>query len=413
MNTELFIAKRLNSADNKQKKISTAIINITIVGIALGLAVMIIATAIVTGFKKEIKDKIVGFGSHIQITNFDSNKSFETIPIKNDSALVKSLKQIPQIKNIQSYVTKAGIIKTKENFHTVILKGVDNSFDTTFFHNNLTQGHIFTLDSKKKSNQILISEYIASLLKLKVGSKVTTYFLQEPPRIRSFTVCGIYKTSIQDFDKAFVVVDLRHLQKLNSWKSDQISGYEIIINDFEQLVPTTQAVFDKIGYNYEKETQLNVTHIKQRYQQIFDWINVQDVNVWIILTLMVIVASFNMISSLLIIILERTNTIGLLKAVGYNNWNIRKIFIYQSTFLTIKGLFWGNIIGISLCLLQKHFSLIPLDETAYYISTVPINLKLIHLALLNLGTLIVIFTMMIVPSALITKIKPAKAIKMN
>lgn len=414
MNAELFIARRINGSGENKKKISAAIVRITIVGIALGLAVMIIATAIVTGFKKQIKDKVVSFGAHIQISNFDSNNSYETKPISKKQVSLSALKEIKNIRHYQAYVTKSGILKTKNNFQPVILKGIDKDFDLSFSIKNIQKGSMIAIKDSVKSKDILISENIAALLKLDIGDKITVYFLQDPPRMRPFIVSGIYKTGMDDFDQSFVLVDLRHLQKLNGWKPEQISGYEILIDDYERLSDITEAVFDKVGHQFTEEGEkLRVSNIKELYPQLFDWLNVQDINVWIILALMVLVAGFNMISSLLILILERTNTIGVLKALGYNNWNIRKIFIYQSAFLTIKGLVWGNIIGIGLCLLQKHFGLIPLDEAIYYVSKVPINLKLIHLFALNTGTLIVIFVMMILPSSLITKISPAKAIKFN
>lgn len=414
MNAELFIARRINGSVENRKKISTAIVRITIVGIALGLAVMLISTAIVTGFKNQIKNKVVGFGSHIQITNFDSNNSYETRPINKNQVSVSALNHIKGVRHCQAYITKSGILKTKDNFQAVILKGIDQNFDPYFFKKNIKQGRFIEINDSVKSNEIIISEHIAALLKLKIGDKITVYFLQDPPRMRSFTISGIYKTGIEDFDKAFVLMDLRHLQKLNAWTSNQISGYEVLINDYNQLNSITDSVFATVGYQFSSNGEkLKVTNIKQRYPQIFDWLNVQDINVWIILILMVLVAGFNMVSSLLILILERTNTIGILKAVGYNNWHIRKIFVYQSAFLTIKGLVWGNVIGIGLCLVQQYFGIIPLDEAVYHLSTVPINLKLLHVLYLNIGTLITIFVMMILPSALITKINPAKAIRFN
>lgn len=414
MNAELFIARRINGSGENKKKISAAIVRITVVGIALGLAVMIVATAVVTGFKKQVKDKVVGFGAHIQISNFDSNNSYETKPISKKQVSLSALKEIKNIRHHQAYITKSGILKTKNNFQPIILKGIDKDFNNEVFGQNLIKGKLLEIKDSIKSREIVVSEHISSLLKLTIGDKITVYFLQDPPRMRPFIVSGIYKTGMVDFDQSFVLVDLRHLQKLNGWQSDQISGYEILIDDYEQLSAVTKEVFDKVGHQFTEEGEkLKISNIKELYPQLFDWLNVQDINVWIILALMLLVAGFNMISSLLILILERTNTIGVLKALGYNNWNIRKIFIYQSTFLTIKGLIWGNAIGVSLCLLQKHLGLVPLDESVYYVSTVPINLKLIHLLALNIGSLIIIFMMMILPSALITKISPAKAIKFN
>jgi lipoprotein-releasing system permease protein len=346
--------------------------------------------------------------------NFDSNRSFETVPINKYQLSQPLLNKIKGIKHSQVFITKSGIIKTNNNIQAIILKGVDSEFDWSFIKKSLVRGEIFTVNDSVKTNKIIISEFISKLLNISIGDKIPVYFVQNPPRVRKFTVCGIYKTSIEDFDKTFAIVDIKHLQKLNGWNKNQVSGYEIIIDDFDNLKNLTDSVYDLAGFQFTEDgSTLKVENIKQQYPQIFDWLNLQNINVWIILALMLVVAGFNMISGLLILILERTNTIGILKALGYNSWKIRKIFLYQSGFLIAKGLFWGNIIGISLCLLQKHFSIIPLDETTYYINTVPINLQLLHIIYLNIGTLLLTLAMMIIPSFLISKISPAKAIKFN
>lgn len=414
MNAELFIAKKITGTGENKKQISGPIVNIAVFGISLGLAVMILSVAIVTGFKNEVRNKVIGFGAHIQITNFDSNNSFETVPIDRNQVSSALLNQIDGVTHTQVYITKSGIIKTKENIQAIVLKGVEKGFDWSFLENSLVDGTVFQLEDSVKSNRILISEYISNLLSLKVGDKLTVYFVQEPPRMRPFIVSGIYKTSIEDFDKAFAVVDMRHLQKLNDWTADQVSGYEIQIDNYNNLSALTDSVFEVAGYHFTEDgAKLKISNIKQRYPQIFDWLNMQDVNVWIILGLMLLVAGINMISGLLILILERTNMIGLLKGLGYSNWRIRKIFLYQSAFLISKGLLWGNVIGIGLSLFQYYTGAFPLDEATYYIDRVPINLQISHLIYLNLGTLIIIVAMMVIPSYIITRISPAKAIKFN
>jgi lipoprotein-releasing system permease protein len=414
LNTELYIAKRITKTGDDKKQISGPIVQIAVFGISLGLAVMILSVAIVTGFKNQVSEKIIGFGAHIQVMNFDSNRSFETVPINKYQLSQPLLNKIKGIKHSQVFITKSGIIKTNNNIQAIILKGVDSEFDWSFIKKSLVRGEIFTVNDSVKTNKIIISEFISKLLNISIGDKIPVYFVQNPPRVRKFTVCGIYKTSIEDFDKTFAIVDIKHLQKLNGWNKNQVSGYEIIIDDFDNLKNLTDSVYDLAGFQFTEDgSTLKVENIKQQYPQIFDWLNLQNINVWIILALMLVVAGFNMISGLLILILERTNTIGILKALGYNSWKIRKIFLYQSGFLIAKGLFWGNIIGISLCLLQKHFSIIPLDETTYYINTVPINLQLLHIIYLNIGTLLLTLAMMIIPSFLISKISPAKAIKFN
>ncbi len=414
MNAELFIAQKITQTGENNKQVSGPIVKIAVFGIALGLAVMIVSVAIVTGFKNEVSEKVIGFAAHIQVTNFDSNRSYETLPIDRFQLSQPLLNKIKGIKHSQVFITKSGIIKTKNNIQAIILKGVDKEYDWTFIKNHLVEGEVFTLSDSVKSNKIIISQYIANLLQLKLGDNITLYFVQDPPRMRAFKIGGIYKTSIEDFDKTFAIVDLRHLQKLNGWAPNQVSGYEIIIDDKANLQALTDSVYELGGFHFTDDgATLKITNIKKLYPQIFDWLNLQDINVWIILALMLIVAGINMISGLLILILERTNMIGLLKGLGYDNWRIRKIFLYQSGFLIMRGLFWGNVIGLAICFIQKYFGLIPLDEATYYIDKVPINLKAMHLLYLNAGTLALIVAMMVIPSYLITKIKPAKAIKFN
>jgi lipoprotein-releasing system permease protein len=414
LNAELFIARRITFKSDKNQRISGPIVNIAILGIAIGLAVMILSVAIITGFKDQVSSKVIGFGSHIQITNFDANNSFETQPIDRLAVPIDKIKKIKGIQHAQVFITKSGIIKTNDDIQAVVLKGIDKDFDWTFLKAHLVDGDVFVPDDTVKSNRIFISDYIARLLNLKVGDKITVYFVQDPPRMRPFIICGTYKTSIEDFDKVFALVDMRHLQKLNGWEPEQVSGYEIMINDFNNLSNLTDSVFFIAGNQFtESGTSLKVTNIKERYPQIFDWLNLQDVNVWIILVIMMIVVVINMISGLLILILERTNMIGLLKGLGYDNWRIQKIFLIQAFFLIAKGLFWGNLIGIGACLLQQHFGIVPLNEATYYMTAVPINIKWIHLILLNLGTLVTTLTIMLLPSLLISYISPAKAIKFN
>lgn len=392
---------------------SAPIVKIAVAGIALGLAVMILSVAIVTGFKNEVSRKVTGFGAHIQISNFDANNSFETKPISTSDIDFDRVMRINGIEHAQPYITKSGIIKTESEIQAVVLKGIDQQFDWTFMQNNLVAGNIFTITDSVKSNRIVISQYVANLLNLNVGDKITVYFVQEPPRMRPFIVSGIYKTSIEDFDHVFALVDMRHLQKINGWSNDQISGVELTINNFDRLYDLNDSVFFAIGNNFGQKTVLKISQIKERYPQIFDWLNLQDMNVLVILALMLVVACVNMVSGLLILILERTNAIGLLKTFGYNNWQVQKIFVFQSFFLIIKGMAWGNVIGIGLCLLQKYFGIVPLDEASYYMSQVPINLQLWHVAILNIGTIVITLAVMLLPTLLTSKISPATAIKFN
>ena len=414
MNIELFIAKRIFSDKTVKKGISQPIVSIAIIGIALGLAVMILSVAIVTGFKSEISNKIIGFGSHIQIVNYDTNISFETEPINKQQDFFSDINDLKGVKQIQGFAIKAGIIKTKTDIQGVVLKGVGSNYDWSFFDQNMIDGNTFIVSDSAKTNNIIISNYLSKLLNLKVGDKIAAYFIQQPPRMRSFTITGIYETSLSEFDEKFAIVDIKHLQKLNNWTDNQISGFEILIENFSQLDRMTEDVRDIVGFHFNPDgTKLKVLSIKEKYPQMFDWLQLTDMNVWVILILMIAVAGFNMVSGLLILILERTNMIGILKAIGTRNWSIRKIFLYQSGFLISKGLFWGNIIGISICLLQAQFQIFKLDPTSYYLDAVPINLKLWHILALNSGTLLITVLMLIIPSYIISRLSPEKTIRFN
>ena len=412
MNLPYFIAQRLIKGRREGTSFSRPINVIAIIGIALGLAVMIIAVAILTGFKQQIREKIVGFGSNIQITNFDSNISFETAPIKQDQEFIPRIKNIPGISHVQVYGTKAGIIKTDTDFQGVILKGVGSDFDWSYFSKNMIDGSVFTVTDTARTNDVIISKKISDMLHLKTGDSFAMHFVQDPPRMRKFSISGIYETSLEDFDKIYVFCDIGHIRRLNGWDDNQISGFEIFISDFDRLDDMTMAVRDAIGYIVtEDEEKVKVTNIRAKYPQIFDWLNFQDINVIIIILLMLVVAGFNMISGLLILILEKTNMIGVLKALGSEDTTIRRVFIYQAAYLISKGLLWGNLIGIGIALLQLKTGLITLDPSSYYIKTVPVNLEFIHILLLNAGTMAAILIMLLVPSKLISRITPVKAIR--
>ena len=414
MNLELFIAKKITNNEKGDGNISHPIISIAKVSIALGISVMILAVAIVTGFKSEITNKVIGFGSHIQITNYDNNSSFETQPIEKSTVSIDQIENISGIKHVQAFATKPGILKTKSEIQGVVLNGVGLDYDWDFFKKHIVEGDTIQLSDDEKSNDILISERLSTLLHLKLGDKISLHFIQNPPRMRRFTITGIYNTGMQEFDQLFLFCDIKHIQKLNDWTEDEISGYEIFIDDFDDLAYIEHQVKGITASSFSEEgASLKVRNIIRKYPQIFSWLDMLDLNVWIILSLMILVAGFNMVSGLLIIILEKTNMIGILKALGTPNWSIRKIFLYQSSMLIGKGMLWGNVIGISICLLQYWFEIIPLDPANYYVDTVPINLNISHLILLNIGSLIATVSMLLIPSYLITKITPAKAIKFD
>jgi len=394
--------------------LSRPFIRITTIAVALSLAIMIIAIAVVTGFKKEISEKTIGFGSHIQIINYDGNRSYETRPISKNQNFIPKIKQIEGVRHIQVFALKPGIIKTDTDIQGVVLKGIGPDFDWNFFKKSLVEGNTFELSDTVTTNKTIISKTLASLLKLKVGDNFAMYFVQQPPRLRKFTISGIYDTKMAEFDKIFIFGDIRHVRKLNDWKDDQVSGFEILVDDFDKINDLTVKVDDIAGFTFfDDGSKLKVQSIIDKYPTIFDWLGLQDLNAIILIVIMLVVAGINMISGLLIIILERTKMIGVLKAMGAENTLIRKIFLIQSSFIVLRGLIFGNLIGISLCLLQKEFSFIKLDEASYYLSTVPIHLNAINILLLNLGTFIVTIAMLVVPSMVISRISPEKTIKFD
>jgi lipoprotein-releasing system permease protein len=412
MNFPYFVAQKLIKGRREGTSFSRPINVIAVIGIAMGLAVMILAVEILTGFKKQIREKVVGFGSNIQIVNFDSNLSFETTPISDKQDFVPEIKKIPGIKHVEVFATKAGIIQTDQDIQGVVLKGIGSDFDWSYFKSNMIDGSVFQVTDTARTDKVIISKKISDMLRLKTGDSFVMHFIQDPPRMRKFTISGIYETSLEEFDKIYVFCDIGQIQRLNGWTPDQVSGLEIFINDFDELDEMTMEVRDAIGYKITEDSpKFKVTNIRNRYPQIFDWLNFQDMNVIIIIFLMLLVAGFNMISGLLILILEKTNMIGVLKALGSEDKTIRRVFLYQAAYLIGKGLLWGNLIGIGLAFLQLKTGIITLDPSSYYIKTVPVNLELIHIILLNAGTMTAIIIMLLVPSQLISRISPVKAIR--
>ncbi len=412
MNLPYFIAHRLIRGRSEGTSFSRPINVIAVIGIALGLAVMILAVSILTGFKQQIREKVVGFGSNIQIVNFDSNLSFETAPISKNQDFMPEIQKIKGIKHIQVFATKAGIIKTDEEIQGVMLKGVGSDFDWSFFSSNMVDGTIFRVTDSVRTDKVIISKKISDMLRLRTGDSFAMHFVQDPPRMRKFTICGIYETSLEEFDKMYVFCDIGHIKRLNGWTDDQISGFELYIDDFDRLDEITDAIEEITSSLIEEDKPtVKVTNIREKYPQIFDWLNFQDLNVIIIILLMLVVAGFNMISGLLILILEKTNMIGILKALGSEDVTIRRVFLYQAAYLIGKGLFWGNVIGIGLAFIQFKTGLVTLDPSSYYIKTVPVNLDIMNIILLNAGTMITILIMLLVPSNLISRITPVKAIR--
>ncbi len=417
MNTELFIARRLFFEKSDKKFLSHKIIRIALVGIALGLAVMIISVAVVTGFKNEIRNKVIGFGSHLQVVNFDSNNSYETRPVSKKQPFLSELKNLAGVNHVQVFATKPGMIKTDEYIQGIVFKGVDLGYDWNFFEKNLVNGHLPAINDSVRLDEILISEQVSKLLEVSIGDRVVLYFINEDennPRMLQLAVCGLYNTGMEEFDNLFVLGDLKQVQRLNNWQPDQISGFEVVISDFNRINEIEQEVRNTVlDYSIENDAILRTTNITREYPQIFDWLSILDMNVWIILFLMAVVSGFNMISGLLVLILERSKMIGVLKALGSPNWSIRKVFLYLSVFLTSRGMIWGNAVGIAFIVVQGYFEVLKLNPTTYYVDVVPVNFSMLHLILLNIGTIAATTFMLVVPSYLVSKISPEKTIRFD
>ncbi len=406
MNFEYFISKRIRK--RKGDSFSRPIIKVSIAGIALGIAVMIISVAVLTGFQKEISNKVVGFGSHIQISHFDSNNSYEATPIIIDSQSLNEVKAIRGVVHLNSFALKAGLIKTDDEIYGVVLKGVDNEFDWSFFNEKIIEGKAPKLNDTTASNEILISNKVANLLNLKINQEVRMYFIiDNNTRGRKFTISGIYETGLTEFDETYILGDIRHIKRLNNWTQGEVSGYEIMISDFNKLDEISEAIYAVIGFD------LNTQTIKQLYPQIFDWIEIQDLNVLIILILMTLVAGITIISTLLILILEHTRDIGILKAMGASVNSIRKIFLMTSVYIIFYGLLWGNILSLTLIWIQKTLGVIPLPPDSYFLSQVPVAINAWHILLINIVTVLICLLMMLIPSMVIKYISPIKAIRFD
>lgn len=415
MDANLYIARRIFSAKENRDNLSHRIVNIALFGIVLGLIVLLLSVAIVTGYKSEVGRKVIGFGSHLQIVNLDSNQSYETLPVSENQPFLQELRNIEGIRHVQVFATKMGVIRTDDEIQGVVLKGIGPDFDWSFFQENRVAGKPFQVQDTIRSNNIWVSKQMADLLNLQLGDDLTMFFVDETeavPRQRKFEVAGIYKTSLEEFDRMFVLVDINHVRRLNNWKNDEVSGFEILVSDFKKLNDQEKAVRNLLLRNTNSEAPvLQVVSIKEKYRHIFDWLGLLDMNVWVILGLMILVAGFNMVSSLLVIILERTQMIGILKAMGARNWSIRKVFLYFSVMLILKALALGNVLGIGICLIQKYTHVLKLDPASYYLEYVPINLTVWHVVLLNVGTIVITILMLLLPSYFITKVSPEKTIR--
>jgi lipoprotein-releasing system permease protein len=422
LSIEKFIADKITGSDKDKSNISKPIVKIGIIGIVLGVVVMLLTLSIVVGFKKEITNKITGLTMDIAISNVNINPSNEPDPIRISKDTIEMLKKIPFVKHIQTTAFKNGILKTNTENEGVLLKGINNNYDFSFLTSHLLEGRLPKFNDSIASKDILISKALAERLDLKVNGKMLIYFITQhetydstvkesiiksEQRSRNFTICGIFKTDFSDFDNNLTFVDLKQIQKLNYWEDGMVGNYEIKINNFDNLIPCKEEIQNLMSYYY------NVSSVKDIYSNIFVWLDKLDINGVIIIVLMILVAVINMITALLILILERTNMVGLVKALGMTNPNVRKIFLYISLKLVGKGLLWGNIIGIGLCYLQYYFKIAKLDSATYYVDYVAIDINWIYILLLNSGTFITCLLMLFLPTLIITKLTPIKTLRFD
>ena len=410
LNLEKFVAQKLVKSSSDKGSVSGPILKIAIGAIALGIAIMIITVATGTGLQLKVRERLSGLSGHIQINSFDNSYNYITNPISKKQDFYPEFKEIPEITHIQVYANKPGVIRTADNFEGVVLKGVGDDYDWHFFKESLVDGTVPDFASDKMSNKILMSQSIAKGLKLKVGDKFNIFFLKQgnrPPKTRRYTIAGIFNTGLKDFDQNFIIGDIRQIQRLNKWDENTIGGFELFVDNFDDLDKVVPEVYHSIGFD------LNAVSIKETNSYILEWLNLFDLNIAVILFIMLMVAGINMITALLILILERTQMIGILKALGSDNWSIRKIFLHHAYYLITRGLIIGNILGIGILLIQKYFEVIKLDATTYYVSVAPVNINILHIVLLNIITLVLVLLMLLVPSYLVSKISPVKAIKFD
>ncbi|WP_445756028.1 ABC transporter permease [Polaribacter sp.] len=409
MNFELFIAKRIISGKKYKNSISSPIIKIAVTAIALGITIMLIAVSTAVGLQLKIRDKMAGFKGHIQIVNFDSNNSdVSTTPIKKNQDFYPNFKNLTGIKNIQIFANKAGILRTETDFEGIIFKGVSTDYDWSFFQEYLVEGKVPNLN-QSRNTQILLSEMLINSLQLKLNDTILATFIKSEesklPSNRKYIISGIYNTGFSQFDKNMMIGDIKEVQNLNNWSENEIGGFEVILENLQEISIKGDQIYNEI------DSTLNSKTIVEMYPSIFEWIQLFDNNVWFIIAIMILIAGINMITALLVLILERVQMIGILKALGSNNYSIQKIFLYNASTLILKGLFWGNLIGLSLIGIQHFFKLITLNPETYYVATIPVYISFLTLILLNVGTLICCFLMLIIPSFIVTKISPSKSIK--
>ncbi|MEE1897698.1 FtsX-like permease family protein [Flavobacterium rakeshii] len=409
MNLEYFIAKRLITSKDHKSSISAPIIKIAIIAIAIGIIMMVVSIATGVGLQDKIREKISAFNGHIIISNFDDNQSEVSVePISINQDFYPEFKTVQGINHVQAVASKAGIIRTEKAFEGVIFKGVGQDYKWDNLEEYLKEGRIPNL-KEKLNEEVILSQYLANRLQLKVGDRFSTYFMKEDgnsiPNLRVFELVGIYNSGFQEFDASIVIGDIRHVQRINKWKKDQVGSFEVFIDDFDKIEEKGEEVFLAISSTLDSRT------IENKYINIFEWLKLFDFNILLIITIMIVVSTINMIVALLVLILERTQMVGMLKAVGAPNWSIRKIFLYNAAYLVIKGLVWGNIISIGLLLIQKYFGVIKLPPENYHVTVAPVSINVPFILAVNAGTILICLLLLLVPSYIITKISPVKVLR--
>jgi lipoprotein-releasing system permease protein len=408
LNLEYFIAKRLINAKSYKSSVSSPIIKIAVLAITISIVMMIMSVATGIGLQQKIREKISAFNGQIIVTSFDDNQSQVTVaPLSEKAFPIDKLKQIPQVTHIQPVATKAGLIRTEKEFEGIVFKGVNNKYNWSSLKEFIVEGREprFSADD---NNEVLISQFLAKRLNLKLSDRFNTFFMKEQgklPSLRKFKIVGIFNSGFQEFDASYVIGSIEHIQRINKWSKDQVGAYEIYIDNFDQLDQVADKVYHSIPPTY------NSIAISEKYFSIFEWLKLFDFNIVVVLIIMIIVATINMVVALLVLILERTQLIGLLKSLGANNWSIRKIFIYNAIYLIGRGLFWGNLIALSLLYIQKYFGIVKLNPESYYVSVAPVDVNYLHILFLNLGTVLVCSLVLVVPSYIITKISPVKSLR--
>ena len=411
MNLEYFIAKRLITAKGRKSTISAPIIKIAIAAIAIGMVMMIVSIATGIGLQEKIREKVSAFNGHIIISNFDDNQSQGSVmPIFTHQDFYPKFKTVDGINHIQAVASKAGIIRTESAFEGIIFKGVSKDYQWKNIREYIVSGKIPDC-ANQLNNEILISQYLANRLNLKLGATFNTFFMKEGnnqlPNLRVFKVVGIYNSGIQEFDASYIIGDIRHVQRINKWHLDQVGAFEVFVDDFTQIKSKGEEVYEQTNSTLDTQT------IAEKYYYIFEWLQLFDFNIIVILIVMIAVATINMVVALLVLILERTQMIGILKALGANNWMIRKVFLYNAFYLMTRGLFWGNLIGIGLLLIQKYFGIIQLNPENYYVNEAPVYLNWMYIVALNIGTIAICLLVLLIPSYIITRISPVKAIRFD